>query len=106
MNKKGKFISVESIRSFETLDNGQKVTKWAVKYLCEFNYPHKDGSIGKQQILAGSRRSLSVTDMRYWKQAENLLLGEIAFVLDIPYAEAVKTVRQRLDEASQATPAP
>ena len=60
----------------------------------------------KQQILAGSRRSLSVTDMRYWKQAENLLLGEIAFVLDIPYAEAVKTVRQRLDEASQATPAP
>ena len=60
----------------------------------------------KQQILAGSRRSLSVTDMRYWKQAENLLLGEIAFVLDIPYAEAVKTVRQRLGEASQATPAP
>ena len=52
----------------------------------------------KQQALAGSRRSLSVTDMRYWKQAESLLLGEIAFVLEIPFAEAVRTVRQRLEE--------
>ena len=60
----------------------------------------------KQQALAGSRRSLSVTDMRYWKQAETLLLGEVAFVLGVPYAEAVRDVRQRLDEASPATPAP
>ena len=52
----------------------------------------------KQQSLAGSRRSLSVTDMRYWKQAENLLLGEIAFVLGIPYAEAVRSIKQRLAE--------
>ena len=52
MNKKGKFIAVVNIRSFESMDNGQKVTRWAVKYLCEFNYPHKDGSTGKQQILA------------------------------------------------------
>ena len=54
----------------------------------------------KQQVLAGSRRSLSVTDMRYWKQAENLLLSEVAFALDIPYAEAVRTVRERLGEAA------
>ena len=52
MNKKGKFIAVVNIRSFESMDNGQKVTRWAVKYLCEYNYPHKDGTIGKQQILA------------------------------------------------------
>ena len=61
----------------------------------------------KQQALAGSRRALSVTDMRYLKQAENLLMGEIAFVLDVPYAEAVRDVRQRLErEAQQATPEP
>ena len=61
----------------------------------------------KQQALAGSRRSLSVTDMRYWKQAENLLMGEIAFVLGLPYAETVRSVRQRLDaEGQSATPAP
>ena len=67
MNKKGKFISVESIRSFETLDNGQKVTKWAVKYLCEFSYPHKDGSIGTQQILAEA----------YYDNEPNLHVGPV-----------------------------
>ncbi len=51
----------------------------------------------KQQALSGSRRSLSVTDMRYWKQTENLLFGEIAFVLGVSYAESVRMVRQRLD---------
>ncbi len=61
----------------------------------------------KQQALAGSRRSLSVTDMRYWKQAETLLLGEVAFVLGIAYDEAVRGFRQRLDAAApSATPAP
>ena len=53
MNKNGKFIAVVSIRSFETTDNnGQKITKWAVKYLIEFEYPRKDGTSGKQQIMA------------------------------------------------------
>ena len=61
----------------------------------------------KQQALSGSRRSLSVTDMRYWKQAENLLFGELSFVLGVSSAESVREVRQRLDaEAQQATPAP
>ena len=61
----------------------------------------------KQQALTGSRRSLSVTDMRYWKQAENLLFGEISFVLGVSYAEAVRSVRRQLDaEGRQATPAP
>ena len=61
----------------------------------------------KQQALSGSRRSLSVTDMRYWKQMENLLFGEIAFVLGVSYAEAVRSVRERFDaEAPPATPAP
>ncbi|MBP5499125.1 MAG: hypothetical protein J6Y05_00325 [Bacteroidales bacterium] len=53
MNVKGKFVSVEGIRSYETTDsNGQKITKWVVKYLIEFDYPRKDGTMGKQQILA------------------------------------------------------
>ena len=53
MNKKGKFIAVVSIRSYETTDNnGQQITKWAVKYIIEFEYPRKDGSPGTQQILA------------------------------------------------------
>ncbi len=52
MNKKAKFVSVENIRSFEAMEDGQKVTKWAVKYLIEFDYQRRDGSIGKQQILA------------------------------------------------------
>lgn len=52
MNKKGKFLAVVSIRSYETTENGQKITKWAVKYLIEFDYPRKDGSMGKQQLVA------------------------------------------------------
>ena len=52
MNKKGKFLAVVSIRSYETTENGQKITKWAVKYLIEFEYPRKDGSMGKQQLVA------------------------------------------------------
>lgn len=52
MNKKAKFISVENIRSYQVTEDGRTVTKWVVKYLIEFDYPRKDGSIGKQQILA------------------------------------------------------
>lgn len=67
MNKNGKFISVENIRSFESMENGQKVTKWAVRYLCEFNYPHKDGTMGKQQILAEA----------YYPEQPNLQVGPV-----------------------------
>ena len=59
----------------------------------------------KQQLLSGTRRSLSVTDMRFWKQAETLLCGEIGFVLGIPYADAVLRLRTRAAELP-ATPAP
>lgn len=53
MTVKGKFVSVEGIRNYDSTDsNGQPVTKWVVKYLTEFDYPKKDGTIGKQQILA------------------------------------------------------
>lgn len=53
MTVKGKFVSVEGIRNYVSTDNnGQQVTKWVVKYLTEFDYPKKDGTIGKQQILA------------------------------------------------------
>ena len=53
MTVKGKFVSVEGIRNYDSTDsNGQAVTKWVVKYLTEFDYPKKDGTIGKQQILA------------------------------------------------------
>ena len=61
----------------------------------------------KQRQLTGSRRTLSVTDMRFFKQAETMLCGEFAFVLDMPYADAVLRLRRRLDgEALPATPAP
>ena len=53
MTVKGKFATVEAIRSYETTDNnGQKITRWVVKYLIEFDYPKRDGTTGKQQILA------------------------------------------------------
>ena len=53
MNQNGKFVAVASVRSYEAKDNnGQPTTKWAVKYIIEFDYPRKDGSTGKQQILA------------------------------------------------------
>ena len=61
----------------------------------------------KQQLLSGSRRALSVTDMRFWKQAETMLCGEIGFVLGIPYADAVLKLRRQADrERTPATPAP
>ena len=52
MNKKGKFIEVVGIRTYEVTEDGRTVTKWVVKYLLEFEYPRKDGTTGKQQILA------------------------------------------------------
>ena len=53
MNVKGKFLSVEGIRTYDATDNnGQTIKKWVIKYLIEFDYPRKDGTIGKQQILA------------------------------------------------------
>ena len=61
----------------------------------------------KQRQLTGSRRALSVTDMRFFKQAETMLCGEFAFVLDVPYADAVLRLRRLLDgAATPATPAP
>ncbi len=67
MNKKARFVSVVSIRSFETMEDGQKVTKWAVKYLIEFEYPRRDGSVGKQQILADA----------YYLQKPELVVGPL-----------------------------
>jgi hypothetical protein len=68
MTVKGKFVSVEGIRNYDSTDsNGQPVTKWVVKYLTEFDYPKKDGTIGKQQILA------EVT----YNEKPNLQLGAI-----------------------------
>ena len=61
----------------------------------------------KQRQLSGSRRALSVTDMRFLKQAETFLCSEFAFVLDVPYADAVLRLRRQLDgAATPATPAP
>ncbi len=67
MNKKARFVSVENIRSYDTLDNGQKVTRWSVKYLIEFEYPRHDGSIAKQQLLAET----------YYTDKPNLQVGPI-----------------------------
>ena len=61
----------------------------------------------KQRQLSGSRRSLSVTDMRYWKQTETLLCGEIGYVLGMSHADAVLMLRRLAGrEGTPATPAP
>ena len=61
----------------------------------------------KQRQLSGNRRSLSVTDMRYWKQTETLLCGEISYVLGISHTDAVLMLRRLAGrEGTPATPAP
>ena len=61
----------------------------------------------KQRQLSGSRRSLSVTDMRHWKQTETLLCGEIGYVLGVSHADAVLMLRELAGrEGTPATPAP
>ena len=41
----------------------------------------------KQASLAHTRRSVSATDLRSWKTAEEMLYGEFGFVLGIPPAQ-------------------
>ena len=67
MNKKGKFIEVVGIRTYEVTEDGRTVTKWVVKYLLEFEYPRKDGTTGKQQILAEV----------YYDETPNMQVGPI-----------------------------
>ena len=45
----------------------------------------------KQAQLAKARRNVNSTDLRNWKTAEEMVYGEIGFVLDIPPRE-VKTL--------------
>ena len=40
MNKKGKFIEVVGIRTYEVTEDGRTVTKWVVKYLLEAQGRH------------------------------------------------------------------
>ena len=48
----------------------------------------------KQASLMHTRRSVSATDLRSWKAAEEMLFGEFGFVLGIPPAQ----VRGMLEE--------
>mgnify|MGYP004732765921 FL=1 len=50
----------------------------------------------KQQTLMKSRRTVSATEQRSWKQAEDMLHGEFAFVLGIAPAEVKAYLTQRL----------
>ena len=43
-----------------------------------------------------SRRTVSATEQRSWKQAEDMLHGEFAFVLGIAPAEVKAYLTQRL----------
>lgn len=51
----------------------------------------------KQRALSGSRKSLSVTDMRYWKQGEELLASEIGYVLGQEPPQIIKMLRQCME---------
>ena len=51
----------------------------------------------KQCALSGSRKSLSVTDMRYWKQGEELLASEIGYVLGQEPLQIIKMLRQSME---------
>ncbi len=47
----------------------------------------------KQLALSSSKKSLSVTDMRYWKQAEELLVSEFGYVLQKDASQIIKLLR-------------
>ena len=41
----------------------------------------------RQAALSGTRRSISSTELRSWRMAEQMLYGEFGFVLGMPPAE-------------------
>ena len=51
----------------------------------------------KQRALSGTRKSLSVADMRYWKQGEELLASEIGYVLGQEPQQIIKMLRQSME---------
>lgn len=50
----------------------------------------------KQKQLAAARRSISATELRNWKMAEEMLYGEFGFVLGIKPAEVKTYLHQKL----------
>jgi len=61
----------------------------------------------KQLSLVGTRKTLSSTNMRYLKQTEELICGELSFVLGYDSTELAQMLRKRLSAAATgAIPAP
>ena len=52
----------------------------------------------KQQAFAAARRSVSTTELRNWKMAEEMLFGEFGFVLGIKPSEVKNYLHQRLKQ--------
>lgn len=50
----------------------------------------------KQAALAASRRSVSSTELRSWKMAEEMLYGEFGFALDMPPAQVKSFLMEQM----------
>ena len=55
----------------------------------------------KQQQAEAKNRRLGLVDERYRKQAEQLLYGELAVALNIPFDAVQPYIAQRVEAASQ-----
>lgn len=54
----------------------------------------------KQRALSGAKRTVSATDMRFWKQAEDMLTNEFGFLTQQPAAEVSAALRALIDGAA------
>ena len=53
---------------------------------------------GRQKRLAASRRTVSSTELRSWKLAEEMIYGEFGFVLGMPPAQVKEYLKNTLEE--------
>ena len=50
----------------------------------------------KQQALSASRRTVSSTELRSWKMAEEMLYGEFGFALGMPPSKVKAYLQEKL----------
>ena len=50
----------------------------------------------KQQVLSASRRTVSSTELRSWKMAEEMLYGEFGFALGMPPSKVKAYLQEKL----------
>ena len=54
----------------------------------------------KQRALAGAKKTVSATDMRCWKQAEDMLTNEFGFLSNQSPAEISSTLKSLIDDGA------